>query len=87
MIPPVLKISSLKVMDKRRLHVVLSNGKEGMFDISPYLKGEFFSELKNIEYFSRVKTAFGGSGIEWPNGQDLSAYTVEEKMQTAKISK
>ena len=73
----ILKVLSVAPLDASRLEIVLSNGKSGVFDVAPYFRGDFFSELRDAAYFSRVSLVSGKSGIEWPNGQDLSAYTLE----------
>jgi len=62
-------------MDGHKLRIHLSNGKIGIFDVSPYLDGGVFHELQDPQYFRRVKVAFGG--IMWPNEQDFSADTIE----------
>ena len=76
----VLRVLSVRVLDNRRLKVALSNGKEGVFDMSPYLGGEFFLELNNPEYFAQVSTVHDNGGIGWPNGQDLSAYKLDSEL-------
>ena len=81
MIP--FKILSAKPLSGGRLKISLSNGKKGVFDVSPYFCGEFFAELKNAEYFAKVAPVPGGGGIEWPNGQDLSAHTIESGLLSA----
>ena len=81
MIPPLLKVLSVRALDNYQLKVALSNGKEGMFDMSPYLDRGVFRELKDTEYFSQVSIVEGGSGIEWPNEQDLSAHTLDSRLQ------
>ena len=81
MIPPVLNVLSVRALDNWRLKVALSNGKEGGFDMSPYLDKGVFCELKDVEYFTQVSTVYGNSGIGWPNEQDLSAYTLDSGLQ------
>ncbi|MDG5815546.1 DUF2442 domain-containing protein [Chitinispirillales bacterium ANBcel5] len=41
---------------------------------------EFFSELKDENYFKQVKPLF--IGISWPNQQDFSADTIEHEMHS-----
>ena len=71
----MLKIVSIEPKENYMLFVRLSNGKEGMFDVSPYLEKGIFEELKNTGYFKLARISFGG--ISWPNCQDFSADTVE----------
>ncbi|MCL2104190.1 MAG: DUF2442 domain-containing protein [Kiritimatiellaeota bacterium] len=49
-------------------------GEERLFDASPYLGGAWFGELRDIAYFRAVRLARDGSGIEWPNGQDIAPH-------------
>jgi hypothetical protein len=74
----MIKIIAVEPIDNYSLRIELSNGKEGVFDVSPYLNKGIFEELKNPGYFRLVKTHFGG--ITWPNQQDFSADTVAFEM-------
>ncbi len=40
------------------LFVELSNGCSGSFDVKPYLEKGVFKELKDINYFKKVKPFF-----------------------------
>jgi len=62
------------------LHIVSEDGRTGMFNVSPYLELEAFTELRNQEAFVKVKN--GGYFIEWECGADLSADTIEAHLQT-----
>lgn len=73
------KVVSVEPMENYKLKVLLSNGKQGIFDVAPYLDKGFFSELKEKAYFNRVKVAFGG--VMWPHEQDFSAETIEHELQ------
>ena len=57
------------------LKVRLSDGREGLFDVTPYLGIGVFQELRDPSYFRRVRAAFGG--VVWPNEQDFSPETIE----------
>lgn len=57
-----------------KLKIQFSNDELKEFDVSPFLDKGIFSELKNIEYFNRVRVAFGA--VEWPNEQDFSKDTL-----------
>lgn len=75
----MVKVISVEPVEQFKLKVVLSDGKKGLFDVSPYLERGAFHELRDQAYFRRVKVAFGG--IAWPNEQDLSADTIEHELQ------
>lgn len=76
MIPDVI---DLEIISDYRIKVMLSNGKEGVFDVTPYLDRGIFKELKDYNYFRRARIEFGT--ITWPNEQDFSPATIEIKME------
>ena len=71
----MITVLQVKPLDNYSLKIKLSNGKSGIFDVSPYLEKGIFKELKDKEYFKKVKPLF--CGISWPNNQDFSADTLE----------
>jgi Protein of unknown function (DUF2442) len=75
----MVRVVTAEPIEGYRLRVLLSNGKQGTFDVTPYLDKGVFLELKDREYFRRVKAAFGG--VMWPHEQDLSAETIESELQ------
>lgn len=74
----MIKVISVEPMEGYKLRIQLSDGKIGVFDVSPYLDRGVFCELRDAEYFRRVKLAFGG--IMWPHEQDFSADTIEYEL-------
>ena len=84
-----IRVLSVAPLEDYRLAVSLSNGKKGVFDVSPYLDSGVFRKLKNRDYFSQVRV-FGNSGIGWPGGlsaPDLSGDTLDYEMRPAQKSK
>ncbi|MEW6607533.1 MAG: DUF2442 domain-containing protein [bacterium] len=75
----MLKVIHVEPIDSYKLKVNLSDGQSGTFDVSPYLNKGVFRELKNKDYFSTVRVAFGG--IVWPHEQDFSADTISYEME------
>jgi len=75
----MVKVVSAEPMENYRLKIELSTGKQGIFDVSPYLDKGVFCELKEENYFRQVKVAFGG--IMWPHEQDFSPETIEYELQ------
>ena len=51
------------------LHVTFDNGEEKNFDVKPYIKGEWYGQLKDSAYFKTATT--DGYTVVWPNGQDI----------------
>jgi Protein of unknown function (DUF2442) len=68
------KVVEVKANDDFTLDLKFDDGREKRFDIKPYLEYGIFKELKNKDYFERVKLAFGT--VQWPNEQDISPETL-----------
>jgi len=75
----MVKVVSAEPIESYKLKILLSNGKKGIFDTSPYLDKGIFHELKEPQYFCRVKVAYGG--VMWPHEQDFSSETIEYELQ------
>lgn len=75
----MVRVISAEPAENHKLRVILSNNKRGIFDVSPYLGKGVFCELRDQEYFRRVRVAYGG--IMWPHEQDFSAETIEYELQ------
>jgi len=67
-------VITVKPEDNYKLAVTFDNGEKRLFDVAPFLDKGVFSELKNVDYFKKVKVAFGA--IEWPHEQDFSKDTL-----------
>ena len=75
----MIKVISAEPLEGYRLKIELSNGKRGVFYVSPYLEKGIFRELKEPQYFRRVKVSFGG--VMWSHEQDFSAETIEYELE------
>ncbi len=67
-------VINVKAENGYKLAVTFENGEKRVFDVTPYLDKGIFTELKNINYFRRVRVAFGA--VEWPHEQDFSNDTL-----------
>ena len=79
---PYVKVISVAPLKNYRLKVSLSNGKEGVYDVSPFLeRGGVFRKLHDPEYFARVKVVF--SGVGWPgkNAPDISPFSIDDNIR------
>ncbi len=79
----MIKVISAEPIENYKLRILLSNGKKGIFDVSPYLDKGVFHELKEQQYFCRVKVAYGG--VMWPHEQDFSPETIEYELQQEEL--
>lgn len=52
-----------------KLKVFFDNNEIRIFDVKPYIRGNWYSELSDPVYFQSVRT--NGYNIEWANGQDI----------------
>lgn len=43
----------------------MEDGRNGIFDLKPYLDHGVFCELKDVNYFNQVGIVFGA--VAWPN--------------------
>ena len=60
----------VKPLPDYRLRVGFENGEHKVFDVKPYIKGEWFSELLDLDVFNAVKVE--GLSVAWPDGQDIA---------------
>ncbi|MCL2079618.1 MAG: DUF2442 domain-containing protein [Oscillospiraceae bacterium] len=52
--------------------VTFDTGEARIFDVMPYISGDWFGKLRNIEVFNTVRIA--GNTIEWAGGQDIAPH-------------
>lgn len=79
-----MRIVSLKPQSDYSLVVALDDGREGVFDVNPYLQFEAFGVLHDISQFMAVRN--GGYFIEWESGADLSVDTIEAHLKVLKAA-
>jgi hypothetical protein len=66
------KVVAVRANDDFSLDLKFDDESVKRFDVKPYLEYGIFKELKDSNYFKRVKVAFGT--VQWPNEQDISPY-------------
>lgn len=72
------KLQSVEPMDRFMLRLVYETGEVKLFDVSPYITGPWFGELREQDYFRTVRLLPGGGGIKWRNGQDIAPHELYE---------
>lgn len=72
------KIIHVHAESNGMVFVEMADGKQGRFDVRPYMTSVFFRELQHEDYFRQVRIFF--SGIGWPNGQDFGPDTVAAEL-------
>ena len=77
--PVAVKVEAL---ENYQMIVTFDNDEIKIFDVKPYIKGTWYGELADKNYF---RGAFvNGYTVEWPNGQDIcpdELYYCSIKMQ------
>ena len=75
-----MRIEKIEAKDDYTIQIKLNDGRNGFFNVKPYLEYEAFRGLKELELFKQVVN--GGYFIEWSCGADLSLDTIEAHLQT-----
>ncbi len=70
----MLKVLKVNPNNDYTLDIKLSDGRDGTFDVKPYMDKGVFKQLKDKTFFKQVYPEF--VGITWKTGQDLSADTI-----------
>ena len=68
------KILSAVTIDDHTLVIEFDNNQKKKYDITPLLKKEMFSPLKNLAFFKTVTVEQGGYAVVWDSNIDLSEY-------------
>ena len=72
------KLKEVIPLEQFKLKLTYETGEVKLFDVSPYIKGSWYGELKDEKYFCTVHLLPGGTGIEWDNGQDIAPHELYE---------
>jgi hypothetical protein len=73
--PRLTKIEPIAPM---KLRLCYETGEVRLFDAAPYATGSWYGMLQDDGYFNRVELLPDGSGIEWPEGQDIAPHELYE---------
>ena len=68
----------VKPLSDYRIYVEIEDGRQGVFDMKPYLDRGVFRELRDEHYFNQVGILFGA--VTWPHEQDIAPETLIEDM-------
>ena len=72
-------VTSFKVLDGYKVRLVFNDDTQGIVDIKTYIWGEAFEELKDLNYFRKVKLNREIGTLEWPNGTDIAPESLYEQ--------
>lgn len=72
------RLTKVEPLGNVRLRLSYETGEVRLFDVEPYAKGSWFSQLRDSAYFKSVHLLPGGIGIEWAGGQDIAPHELYE---------
>ena len=68
------KILSIEPLEGYKIKLSYETGEVKLFNVLPYISGQWYEELYNTNYFKSVHLVSNGQGIEWENGQDIAPH-------------
>lgn len=67
-------VKKVEPLPDYRLYVEIADGRNGIFDMKPYLDRPPFRRLADVGYFNQVGIVFGA--VTWPDDQDIAPETL-----------
>jgi hypothetical protein len=66
------KVINAIPLNDYKVSLVFETGEKKVFDVAPYISGDWFGKLKDYTYFKSVHVA--GNTIQWAGGQDIAPH-------------
>ena len=70
------KIIEVKPLPNYQLYLKFETNEEKIFNVLPYISGDWFGKLKEEGYFKTVRLS--GNTVEWRGGQDIAPHELYE---------
>lgn len=70
------KIIKVVPMNDYRLKIIYDTGETRIFNVTPYISGDWFGQLRDPAIFKTVHPA--GRTVEWSGGQDIAPHELYE---------
>ncbi len=70
------KVMEVRVLPNYKLLLRFSTGEQKIFDVSPYITGDWYGKLRDEKVFRTVRAA--GSTVTWAGGQDIAPHELYE---------
>ncbi|MDR1186269.1 MAG: DUF2442 domain-containing protein [Bifidobacteriaceae bacterium] len=68
------RISKVRPFSNHQIGLEFETGETGVFDVSPYISGDWYGQLSDPGYFRTVHVVDGGAEIAWAGGQDIAPH-------------
>lgn len=69
-------VTDVKPIENYSVIITYETGERKKFDVTPYITGNWFGELRHMENFKSVRPC--GNTIEWSGGQDIAPHELFE---------
>ncbi len=66
------KVKSVQPLQDYEIYVEYENGETRTFDVKPYISGDWYGRLADIDFFKTVHPC--GATVEWAEGQDIAPH-------------
>ena len=66
------RVTAVKPLSDYKLLLDFETGERKIFDVAPYIRGDWFGQLRDADIFRTVHVA--GISIEWAGGQDIAPH-------------
>ncbi|MEE1173489.1 MAG: DUF2442 domain-containing protein [Ruminococcus sp.] len=66
------KVIAVRPLQDYKLLIEYETGEKKIFDVKPYISGDWYGELSNIDFFNTVHPC--GTTVEWAGGQDIAPH-------------
>ena len=66
------KVIDVDPLANYKVLVTFDTGEQKIFNVEPYINGDWFGKLKDEEFFKTVRVV--GNTIEWADGQDIAPH-------------
>ncbi len=70
------RVTHVNPLNDYKVAVVFETGEKKIFDVTPYISGDWFGKLKDKEFFKSV--CVSGNTIMWADGQDIAPHELYE---------
>ncbi|MCL2089240.1 MAG: DUF2442 domain-containing protein [Oscillospiraceae bacterium] len=70
------KIIGVKPLPGYKLQLKYETKEQKIFNVFPYISGDWFGKLKDEKYFNTVRIS--GNTVEWKDGQDIAPHELYE---------
>jgi len=78
------RVISVKPLPDYKLYLTFENGEEKIFDVRPYMEGDWYGKLRQSDFFQTVHA--DGHGVVWADGQDIAPHELYENSIPSRVT-